>query len=290
MLDVYFLSGEHFFISKGNEPLRELIVNREFFEYGGKKHKRKSKDYIGILKATLNDSPNTQKKVEQLANLNAKSLVKIAHEYHNEVCNEECIIYQKEGKDPVFTIGVFGKYEIIRVSDFSFSRLENLNSYLFYYLDFGEENHIINVNQPGIGVFLKRNLPFIDERLFLSLEGSVSKWDIHEEREYTKADHQNYHGRLIYDFSKNIISSAIMFQYEVRSEKMLKPFLQFGYFHEFYSNQKFNGIIELNTDLTSPTNITIKENLKNNNGLLGGIGLISNRSKYNFWRLYISLH
>ena len=99
-VDVYYYfdgQTEHYFIDGGDNQLVELKEGSpEIITTHGKRLILQSKQYMGILKYVFRESPAISKQAETVQ-LNRKSLIDIAHAYHNEVCaNVECIVYEKE--------------------------------------------------------------------------------------------------------------------------------------------------------------------------------------------------
>ncbi|HEY6913531.1 MAG TPA: hypothetical protein VI413_02555 [Paludibacter sp.] len=97
-INVYHLQDDNdrYFVEK-DSTLYEL-KNTEVLKYvNSTKHLINRNEYIGILTVLLNDADMQPDIVN--CNLEAKSLIKIAKEYHEKVCSgEKCIIYEKSIK------------------------------------------------------------------------------------------------------------------------------------------------------------------------------------------------
>jgi hypothetical protein len=119
-----------------------------------------SKRYIGLLKATFADCLEIQPEIERV-HLNHKSLINIAKNYHNYVCDgEKCIVYQK----PVPKLSV--KIAPVVGGNASFLRF---NEGLYSNFEF-DQNYF-----PFMGVFLDAVLPRFNEKLSLEIESTLNK-------------------------------------------------------------------------------------------------------------------
>ncbi len=108
IVDIYFYRDEannnHYFIEKDDLKLTELDNSMNEIDINGTKFIRHSNRYIGVLNIAFNDSPSIQEKVSSIK-LKRNSLIDIAMDYHNEVCEgEKCIVYSKEKLKSKFSI------------------------------------------------------------------------------------------------------------------------------------------------------------------------------------------
>jgi hypothetical protein len=95
--------GDHYYIEKEGAGIRELPYEEAVRYDRSRPYLYTSKVHIGILKALMADAPQTSKKINAITKPESGNLIRIAKNYHHEVCsNEECIIY--ENKLPRFRI------------------------------------------------------------------------------------------------------------------------------------------------------------------------------------------
>ncbi|MCF8299285.1 MAG: hypothetical protein K9J13_17180 [Saprospiraceae bacterium] len=124
-IDIYYLrdeKGDYYFIEKEGEELIELpyeeVISRT---KDGIRFVNKSKKHIGILSVYMQDAIDFQNRISKVGKPNHESLIKLAKDYHNNVCEgDECIIYQK--KVPFVKVS----YDVVG-GVVNFSNLDNLN-------------------------------------------------------------------------------------------------------------------------------------------------------------------
>lgn len=105
-VNIYYLrdsGGDHYYIDKNGERISEMtyeetVVRLETDRLNKtKSYLKKSKKHIGLLKLYMQDAPGVQNQIINFGKPNHKNLIKIAENYHNEVCDDgECIIYEKK--------------------------------------------------------------------------------------------------------------------------------------------------------------------------------------------------
>lgn len=124
-------SGESHYYIEDEEGLFLELTNEEkeiFLEDKGY-YKMQTNSYIGLLKAFMKDGMELSDKIEKVS-LGHNSLIEIAVDYHNLVCeDEECIVYSKQLRQSSFSIGPFISFNH---STFHF---ENLLSFPVNYYD-----------------------------------------------------------------------------------------------------------------------------------------------------------
>jgi len=124
-VDIYYLrneEGDYYFIEKEGERLTELpyeeVVSRT---NDGIRFTNKSKKHIGILNIYLQDAIDFQNRISKTGKPEHESLIKLAKDYHNNVCEgEECIIYQKKVPFVKINYGLVGGVV-------NFANLDDLN-------------------------------------------------------------------------------------------------------------------------------------------------------------------
>ena len=98
-VNIYYLrdkSGDHYYIDKKDEPLTEIPYEEGIKSVDGKDVFYQSKKHVGILNYYMQDAPGFQSEIQSINELDHQNLIKLAEDYHNEVCkDEECIIYDK---------------------------------------------------------------------------------------------------------------------------------------------------------------------------------------------------
>lgn len=99
------LSGSHYYMEKGGE-IHELRNSAIEFRKDEQLFIREKNEYLGVLTILLNDSPRDLH--TDNVDLKAKSLVKLAKNYHESVCDDECIIYERKNRKSSFYIGAQG--------------------------------------------------------------------------------------------------------------------------------------------------------------------------------------
>src|SRR5690606_25104196 len=84
IVDFYYYyddAGEHFLIEDPDGRLTELKNDKKEIFVDNQRYLRESKEYVGVLKAILKDSPSTTKKAERTS-FNRKALTKLVEDYH----------------------------------------------------------------------------------------------------------------------------------------------------------------------------------------------------------------
>lgn len=98
IVDMYLyrtIEKDYFFAEREGIDLIELRDIQKIVRKDGRDYAQDNKEFMGILMHVFNESRETQKKVETIK-LTPRSLIKVAKNYHDNVCNgEECIIYTK---------------------------------------------------------------------------------------------------------------------------------------------------------------------------------------------------
>ena len=99
VVDFYYYrdnEGDHYLLDTGDGCLAELKDQEKNLTADNRVYARTAKEYVGVLKYAFRQSPGISKEVEDIS-LDRKSLIKVAHKYHNEVCKDNvCIIYEKK--------------------------------------------------------------------------------------------------------------------------------------------------------------------------------------------------
>ena len=94
-LKLYYLPQEFYFIEKDNQELQILENTEHTFKRYARTYIAPSHQYVGILKIYLHDCPEISDEINN-AKLDQSSLIKIAKDYHQQMCpDQECIVYSK---------------------------------------------------------------------------------------------------------------------------------------------------------------------------------------------------
>jgi hypothetical protein len=179
IVDLYYFwnsTGDHYYISKNDTALKEL-KNEMIRSYAANTstgtgatyatitptlYEKESKEYIGVLKNLFKDGPQAMSKVESMQ-LGQNSLVRIAEDYHNEVCfDQKCIIYSKGETSLKFSVG-----PVIAVSSSNifFKRTSS-------FIDFDPLSESMGLSY---GVFLNIRDPLVSENFSMELEIMASR-------------------------------------------------------------------------------------------------------------------
>lgn len=226
IVDIYYYrdeQGDHYFVDDGNDNLLELTTERKEVIVNNTRYINENKRYIGLLKSVFKDSPSIYQKVDNV-DLNHKSLVTIAHDYHNEICiDEECIIYEKKIPKIKNAYGL-----IIGLNIMSFIEIYDFPAELYYLRnnDFGYK--IL----PSIGVYYKMNIPYINERLYIQYEGTYSRMRLTTNSSIIEPI---YSWTIINDITliQNVFNNVCLVKYEFPNGK-IKPTMHIGGFAGYY--------------------------------------------------------
>ncbi len=223
--------GEHYLVDVGDDKLYELKNEEKIVVLNDVKFMKQSKEYIGTLKYLLRKSVTTSQKIDKIP-LNRTSLIKIARDYHKDVCSDEkCIIYEKQQPEIVARFGLLVGLNVISVSEMKTFSDE------FYYLNNSQFKKLI---YPSIGLFYKINMPGLNEKLYFQYEGTYSHQKLTSTNTFLDPIYRvNYVNdiTLIHNFLNN---SGIL-RYEFPKGK-IRPTFQIGTFvnYSFITNNTRN--------------------------------------------------
>ncbi|MFZ4412472.1 MAG: hypothetical protein ACOYOV_05250 [Bacteroidales bacterium] len=90
--------GDHYYLAKDSAILIEIPpYETEIKEKDGIKYLHVSKKYMGMLMYYMQDAPGFQERIASMGNLEHKTLIKLAKDYHSKVCSDRaCIVYEKK--------------------------------------------------------------------------------------------------------------------------------------------------------------------------------------------------
>lgn len=223
-LDMFYYrdanSDEHYYASGEDGRLIELRNDEKDVYVEGVHYRMESRQYAGVLKVLVKDSPETVKEVDD-TQLSHKSLIGVARDYHNSVCmDEKCIIYEKN----IPKVSLFLGPEI-GVNLNTVSNLRNSFPTYMYYFSVGNWQWSCD---PSIGVFVNLVVPLLNERSSVEYKLSANRMTTRL-NSYTRED--TYDMMVSDDIlcTQYSIENAILYKY-VFLPSRISPFIDFGGF------------------------------------------------------------
>jgi hypothetical protein len=266
----YYDNGAlRYFANTQEDSLLELEIQDKIVYVNGKRFLKEDKRYIGILKFLFSKSPSIMQRVETM-DLTQKGLVGVAHDYHQEVCDgEACIIYEKSLK-PTNDRFQFGP--MVNLTTYSFKNLEQTDHSLWPW-QYSTFNKTVF---PAVGLFLKKNLPRIHDRLFLQYEGLYA-----HDQLFGKKKNYAFGGFTYYDCihdKRDFIQNSMLLkrEYDVGT---IDWYWNAGAFLDVAIRTDYSHTLEkwdAQDKIVGEPSIVDRENPFANNeaGLLAGIGLV----------------
>jgi hypothetical protein len=269
IVSVYYYRDEtkdHYFIEKRGEDLLELKNEIRDAYINNVKYVAESNEYKGVLKYVFQDSPKTSQEVDNLY-LGHKSMIKIAKDYHNEVCSgEQCIVFEKKKTKIKVKFGAMLGINYFTLKKSVVERATYLSS-----------NTLKSAVYPTIGIFFKLGMPSTGEKLYFQYEINYSQRKL-------KTDYTYFYYAHDYDFSHQIkytdnvkismtlnsIKNAGIVGYEFPIGK-ISPVVQAGIFADYMVNSTYS---QTTTNLNDSTSLTITESPYSHfdYGLIVGLG------------------
>lgn len=253
IVDLYYYRdgvGEHYLIHKENEKLYELKNEEKEIVRNNTTYNINTKEYVGVLKATFGDSPSVSKKVDHTI-LTHKSLIKIANDYHNEVCSgEECIIYKKKIKKSKSIFGLLVGVNVFLITETPFIPKE-----LYYY---NNNENDVSLN-PSVGFFIKTSLPFINEKLYFLYEGTYSHRNFKTHNSYSEPSNHMVYLNDIY-LTQNLLANCFSIKHEFSKGK-IRPTFQLGGFIDYLYSTDYKR--DLEAQFTWGTTYSSNQTLEN---------------------------
>lgn len=238
IVDIYYYHdelGKHYLVDNGDGNLMELKNKEKEVIVNNKRYLGETKEYIRLLKSVFEESPAISKQVDNIS-LSHKSLIKVTHDFHKEICldEEECIIYERKLSKAKIKYGL-----LIGVNAKSFSGTGQFDDTYYYFRDsqFGTSIY------PSFGVFFKTNLPYLNERLFIQYEGTYSQMNF--ESTYPTLDpvyNWTYTNNI--EFTRSVLGNNIFLRYEFPQGK-IRPTFQIGGFANFVLNTDYRRTLEV---------------------------------------------
>jgi hypothetical protein len=219
------LNGEHYFIEKDKGKIVNLKEESKEVIVGLTSYLKETKEYRGVLKYLLKDSPTISSEIDQ-TNLNHKSLIKLASDYHTQMCSDRsCIIYERKPTKIKFEFGPLIGYNVESLA----ASNKTFNQYYYF-----KNSKFTTACFPAFGFFAKANIPFINERLFVQYEGTFSNYSS------GSVAPVNVYDNIYEEFTikRQAYHQTFMFRYEFSTGK-IRPVLQLGLFENTYRNDSY---------------------------------------------------
>ena len=140
-IDLYTIQKtDRFFLQKNDGELIELKDDiKKIRNIDGEEYMVQNKKYLGYIRATMKDAPELYPRIDQMAKLNQRNLVKISVDYHDAVCDDyDCINFTKKIPDNRYKIEIFS----------GFTRHNSFYS-------------------PHVGIMVHAWMPLTNERLYI---------------------------------------------------------------------------------------------------------------------------
>lgn len=136
-VEIYYLrdeNGNHYFLDKEGANLIEIPYEDGIIYGEGPTRYFRTTRHIGILSVYMYDAPGFQKRINTIHKPDHFSLIDLAEDYHNMVCEDEkCVIYEKKQRLISSNAEIFGGF-------MNFENLEGLHD--IKYLNGGLLTHI----------------------------------------------------------------------------------------------------------------------------------------------------
>ena len=128
-INIYYLRddiGDHYYLDKEGIQLTEIPYEEGIKHVDDKNVSYKSKTHIAILNYYMQDATDFQSRIASMGKPEHESLIKLAEDYHNEVCKDrECIIYEK--KQPFLKVNLEFAGGVV-----NFWHVENINDRFYF--------------------------------------------------------------------------------------------------------------------------------------------------------------
>jgi hypothetical protein len=127
-VNVYYMrdeNGDHYYLDKEDVRLTEIPYEEGIKYVDNKQVFFETTKHIGLLRVYMQDAPEFQSRINSVKKPDHQSLIKLAEDYHNAVCEgEQCIIFEK-------------KLPLVKVSITPFVGLTKYNGYTKFIMEYG---------------------------------------------------------------------------------------------------------------------------------------------------------
>lgn len=128
-INVYYMrdeNGDHYYLDKEDVQLTEIPYEKGIKYVDGKQVSYESNRHIGLLSYYMQDATDFQSRIQSIGKPEHRSLIKLAEDYHNNVCDDEqCIIYEKQ--QPLLKVNL----EVV-AGVVNFENIEGLNDKFYF--------------------------------------------------------------------------------------------------------------------------------------------------------------
>lgn len=233
VVDVYYyldFKGAHYWVSDVSGKLRELNNGDLKHVVGDQVFVEKNKKYVRTLMYVFKEDPVIAKRSSTIK-LKHKSLIRIAKDYHNKVCDDQvCIVFEKQIVKKIVKYGFKIGVDMIVLSDLSSLKERSFVGDRAKYGVFRNSN-FETVISPTIGGFYKRNLPTINEKLFIQIELAYSQTEFKSLHSFSSSDTDEFLYKVELKQHNLSFVSAASFEYKMGK---LNSIFQVGAFAEYY--------------------------------------------------------
>ncbi|NVO18345.1 MAG: hypothetical protein HXX13_01520 [Bacteroidetes bacterium] len=212
IVDIYYYRDgqdkENYLVDPGDGNFIVLDDSARVFIRNGSRYECDAKRYIGILKYIFRASPDVSQEVERIK-LDHRSLIRVARQYHNEVCKDrECVVFEKKVVKVKFVANVLVGVNLNQIHVIS----DQAGNNLFENCDFNSALY------PTAGLNFSISLPDLNERLSLHYEAAIGK------RHLNAAYTYSFQGVITPDyytvinnvnFSQLLLNNTLALQYEI---------------------------------------------------------------------------
>jgi len=99
-INIYYLRdvvGNHYYLEKNSSGIVEIPYEEGIEDVNNTSYFYETKTHLGILNYFMQDAPGFQKEIAKMGKPEHNSLIKLAEDYHNQVCKDRaCMIYEKK--------------------------------------------------------------------------------------------------------------------------------------------------------------------------------------------------
>ncbi|MFC2104407.1 hypothetical protein ACFLS4_03530 [Bacteroidota bacterium] len=271
IVDIYYykeLKNGYYFVNKQDSTLYRLIDDKKTVETEGvyvfsgiktakAEYAIKSNEYIGVLRYLFSDSKITMNKVGNV-DLNHRSLIKIASDYHNEICStEDCIVFEKQ-LPPVrfdFDIVVYSSYTGMEIS---------------HSLDYEGFDYKGNISYAfGLGTSIHPSRFSKNSSIYFQIIYGKDNFSANYIEEGLAGGFNYYYS----DNEFSYLNNKLGFKYKFLDRK-LQPEILFAYTYQYTLNSKAERLIEEEMSYGLRTNTYSDDILDvNYNGVSVGVGI-----------------
>ncbi|HNW51251.1 MAG TPA: hypothetical protein PKH79_09225 [Prolixibacteraceae bacterium] len=207
--------GDHYYMENDSSGIIELPYEEGIRYEEENPYLYQSTKHLGVIKAFMKDAPKTLREIEDVKTPGHRNLIKIAKDYHHEVCsNEECIIYEK-------------KVPLMQIS------LEPAAGMIFFkYYEFWSGTYssmLHKKNHFQTGLFAHVMLPRVNDNLSFRIGCLYSEMAITQKNiYYLVTDNGLYSDTISLDGNIRVFKIPVQLQYNY-PKGIIRPMAAFGF-------------------------------------------------------------